>query len=207
MKICDFHTHHFSGLRPELISGQHCGDEGYFSLEFHPWQLPEHFVLPDINTLEKQLTPFDALGEVGLDRLRGPSLEVQLEYLKIFLTLVRECRKPVIFHVVRAWGELFAILAGFPGLRWAVHGFRQSPELLDELWKRGGIVSFHPSIVSNERLMPMLRKPAGKFAFESDDDNNLDLENIVNMTMKHSGNPDLLNLANQTFMEFVSNEC
>ena len=204
MSACDFHTHHRSGLRPELISAPHKAGEGLFSLEIHPWQLPERFILPETYALQKSLLQFNALGEVGLDRLHGPDLEVQMQYLKSFLTLARECRKPVIFHVVRAWPELFSIISEFPGLRWAVHGFRHSPELLDELWKRGATVSFHRSLIHNPALLAELKAPQGKFGFESDDLPDCPLEDIAAEAMDKSGNPDLLNLSTAAFMEFVN---
>ena len=68
-------------------------------------------------------------------------------------------------------------------------------------------MSFHHSIADNPALLAELRRPAGKIAFETDDDSDLDLDNIVDNVMKKSGNPALLELANNTFMEFVSNEC
>lgn len=202
MPVCDFHTHHLCD-RPAILSTATVVNTRYASWEFHPWKLPENFsVLPEN---PEYLSNFTAIGEVGLDRLRGPELAIQQQYLHAFLQLASDYNKPVIFHCVRAFPELFALLKPF-SLRWAIHGFRGKVELLHQIWQKGGIVSFHHSIADNPALLAELRSPAGKFAFESDDNPDLDLENIVDMTMERSGNPDLLNLANQTFMEFVSNE-
>ena len=203
MPVCDFHTHHL-GERPAILSTATVADARCTSWEFHPWKLPEKFsALPENPEF---LSRFTALGEVGLDRLRGPALAIQQQYLHAFLQLASDYNKPVIFHCVRAFPELFALLKPF-SLRWAIHGFRGKVELLHQIWQKGGIVSFHHSITDNPALLTELRSPAGKFAFESDDDPALDLDNIVDNVMKKSGNPDLLELANNTFMEFVSNEC
>ena len=203
MPVCDFHTHTL-GDRPAILSTTQIADARYTSWEFHPWNLPEKFsALPEN---PENLSHFTALGEIGLDRLRGPELSVQQQYLTEFLKLASDCNKPVIFHCVRAFPELFALLKPF-SLRWAIHGFRGKAELLDQIWQKGGIVSFHHSITDNPDLLAKLRQPTGKFAFETDDAPHLNLENIVDTVMKKSGNPDLLELANNTFMEFVSYDC
>ena len=203
MPVCDFHTHHH-GVRPAILSTATITDARYTSWEFHPWTLPVKYSLLPENP--EFLSRFTALGEIGLDRLRGPELSIQQQFLTGFLQLASDFNKPVIFHCVRAFPELFALLKPF-SLRWAIHGFRGNVELLDQIWHKGGIVSFHHSIADNPALLAKLRSPAGKFAFESDDNPDLDLDNIVDTVMKKSGNPVLLELANNTFMEFVSNDC
>ena len=203
MQLCDFHTHHPSA-RPAILSAPAMVDSRYTSWEFHPWTLPQNFSTIPENP--ENLSRFTALGEVGLDRMRGPELAVQQQFLTGFLRLASDFNKPVIFHCVRAFPELFALLKPF-SLRWAIHGFRGNVDLLNQIWQKGGIVSFHHSIADNPALLTALRRPAGKIAFETDDNPDLDLENIVDTVMKKSGNTGLLELANNTFMEFVSNEC
>ena len=198
--ICDFHTHHI-GRRQAILSAKSALESEYTSLEYHPWNLPETFSPPPITA--ENLSNFTALGEIGLDRLRGPALEVQKQYLIVLLQLASDCRKPVIFHCVRAFPELFALLKNF-SLPWAIHGFRGKTDLLEEIWTCGGIVSFHPSIANNLPLLKKLASPQGKIAFETDDDAALDLETIVATAMSRSGNADLQKIANDTFMEFVS---
>lgn len=200
MIVCDFHTHHQWSI-PAILSTATAADAPYTSLEFHPWHLPETFSgLPETALL---LNNFTALGEIGLDRLRGPEFPVQQQYLKTLLQLAADCRKPVIFHCVRAFPELFSLVRPY-SFPWAVHGFRGKTELLDEIWNRGGIVSFHSSITNNQPLLKKLAAPRGKFAFESDDDKSVDLAQVVDDTVRASGNRNLPHLAYNTFMEFVS---
>ncbi|MBO5821982.1 MAG: TatD family hydrolase [Lentisphaeria bacterium] len=200
MTVCDFHTHHINS-RPAILSATSPEAGKYTSLEYHPWHLPEAVsALPE--TFAK-LNSFIALGEIGLDRLRGPAIEIQQQYLKTLLQLASDCNKPVIFHCVRAFPELFALLKNF-SLPWAIHGFRGKAELLEAIWQRGGIVSLHCSVTNNLPLLKKLASLQGKIAFETDDDAELDLETVVDCAMSRSGNTDLLKIANDTFMEFVS---
>lgn len=203
MNVCDFHTHTPSGCRMELLSSSvELPEQKFVSLEFHPWNLPDiRSIFTD--DIAGRLPRFTALGEIGLDRLRGPELSCQRKWLKELLNIAKRCNKPVILHCVRAYPELLALLKNFP-LPWAIHGFRGKPELLNEIWQYGGIVSFHPSIINNDHLHLLLAHPAGKIAFETDDDTSVDLDELVAILSKKTGNPDLKNLANNSFMEFVS---
>ena len=192
MCVCDFHTHH-KRLYPAILSSKSAQVNEYTSLEFHPWHLPENFSgLPDFAA---ELNDFTALGEIGLDRLRGPALPVQQQYLNLRGDRLAGC--------VRAFPELFALIKPY-SFPWAIHGFREKAELLEAIWQRGGIVSFHHSITENLPLLKKLAAPNGKIAFESDDEKDLDLESTIADTMNSSGNPDLMTLAYDTFMEFVS---
>ena len=164
----DFHTHH---LPPPGVRALHSGTvplDGVFNaLELHPWRLPENFAPQE--GLAERLRDFDALGEIGLDRLRGPKLPVQQEFLRAYLSLACELEKPVVLHVVRSFPEIMAMLKTCP-LRVMIHGFRGTPALLDELWERGYTVSFHHAALDKPDLRQKLFHPAGPFGFESDDD-------------------------------------
>lgn len=198
---CDFHTHRPSGKHPELISGSDPAAGKYTSLEYHPWYLPAQYSpLPD--ELKQQLAAFTALGEIGLDRLRGPQLSVQMEYFTALCQLAADCRKPVVIHAVKAFPEIFSILKRFD-LRWMFHGFRGSVTMLENIWSRGGTVSFHPEVCRYPALLAKLRSPTGKFGFESDDSEAL-TEDICAKAAAASGNADLQQLANRNFMEFVN---
>ena len=50
-----------------------------------------------------------ALGEIGLDKLKGPSMEVQLAVFKEQIALSEKLELPVIIHCVRAWNELVLV--------------------------------------------------------------------------------------------------
>lgn len=139
--LCDFHTHCRSGSAAELVSSS-CKSSGFWSLELHPWHLPlQYSGLPDDFT--DLLKAASAVGEVGLDRLKGPALDVQIKYFSSVLALAQEYHKPVVIHAVRCIPELDRCLKAFSG-NVLIHGFRGGADKLRHHLSLGRWVSFAP---------------------------------------------------------------
>ena len=124
----DFHSHRPKSAARTLVS---CRAEElpYYplaSLELHPWFLPERFE-PLSVAFRAVARTAAAIGEAGLDRLRGPSFEVQVQYLDALLELAAAEAKPVVLHCVRAVPELLAAVKRHPGTPCLFHGFRGKP--------------------------------------------------------------------------------
>jgi TatD DNase family protein len=124
--------------KPENIEGI------VFTAGVHPWYLSEsnqHLQLEFIRQIaaDKNLI---AIGEVGFDRLRGPSFVLQRKIFESQVRLAETWNKPVIVHCVKAWDELLAAYKKLrPGLPWLVHGFRGKKELADQLIDKGMYLS------------------------------------------------------------------
>lgn len=167
----DFHTHRPKPGARALVSCRMEEVTNYplASLELHPWTLPHRFepLPPEFRTALKQAA---ALGEIGLDRLRGPELPVQQEYLEALLSLAEQEKKPVVLHCVRAVPELLAAIRRHPKVRCLYHGFRGKPEQLEELRHAGFYVSLGFASLENAALFTHL-KTAGlaQIGFETDD--------------------------------------
>lgn len=119
----DFHSHRPKSAARTLVS---CRAEElpYYplaSLELHPWFLPERFE-PFSAAFRAAARTAAAIGEAGLDRLRGPSFEVQVQYLDALLELAVAEAKPVVLHCVRAVPELLAAVKRHPGTPCLFHG-------------------------------------------------------------------------------------
>lgn len=121
-----------------------------FAAGLHPWWIKSWLAgatalsqtLAD--KLVRQLQPVlrepqcVALGETGLDLLLDLPLELQLRVLEVQLSLAQTLAKPVIFHCVRAHGQLQALLKHIELPAGAVvHGFNGSYELARNYWRRG----------------------------------------------------------------------
>lgn len=98
-----------------------------------------------------------AIGETGLDRLKGPSFDIQIPVFKKHIELSEKLSKPVIIHCVKAWEELMQIRREVrPTQPWIIHGYRSKPELSKRLVKEGFLFSIGDNInVDSIQLIPL----------------------------------------------------
>lgn len=175
----DFHTHLDkknscrSCTLEELQNGISLFDNKKVSLQFHPWHLKVNYDgLPEKFVEFAKSDCVYAIGEIGLDRLKGPSLEVQKAYFADLLKLADELQKPVILHVVRCADDVLHMLAGYPDLIKIWHGFRGRSELFERIVKADIFVSLHYSMLENAEFINYIkqhREYLDHIGFESDD--------------------------------------
>ncbi|WP_302812804.1 TatD family hydrolase [Victivallis vadensis] len=206
----DFHSHVCKSGAVTLLSVPYPEPGGGWpwSLEFHPWHLPETVEDGLPGGFAELLESAAALGEVGLDRLRGPVCEVQRRWLKLLLEAARALKKPVVFHCVRMVPELLAETKPYGGLKRLFHGFRGSPELLEELRSHGFYVSLAPAALERSELMEHLRSAGlGGIGFETDT-----LPEPVERILERAARrlnfsyAELERITDQTFQEFLHHE-
>lgn len=149
MHIIDLHTHNIpepagSGIYclplgvTEISAGQIC------SAGIHPWDAGVAGS-EQLAWVERMLSREDvvSVGEVGFDRLRGPSLEVQKMVFARQVELSEKYRKPLIIHSVKSTDVLLSMKKELrPDMPWAVHGFRGGVRLAGELLDHGLSISF-----------------------------------------------------------------
>ena len=144
-----------------------------FSLQFHPWHISDKYEkLPPEFIETAKSDKIYAIGEIGLDRLKGAPLDIQKEYFKELLNLADDLKKPVILHVVRCADEVLHILKQYPALPKIWHGFRGKKELLERILKANIFVSLHPSMLDNNEIMNYIKihtEYHAKIGLESDD--------------------------------------
>ena len=115
---------------------------------FHPWFLSEAEGLESggtswIDGLRAKLLerPTAFVGEIGLDKLRGPPMEIQLAAMAAQVDVAVELRRPVSVHCVRAWGPMLTFLtkrsADALPPAFIFHGFSGSPDFVQSLMKMG----------------------------------------------------------------------
>lgn len=167
----DFHSHRSKSAARTLISCtlEELSHHPLVSLELHPWFLPERFE-PLSAAFRTAARRAAAIGEIGLDRLRGPSLEIQTRYLDALLELASSEAKPVVLHCVRAIPELLSAMKRHPGMSCLFHGFRGKPELLEKLRNCGFYVSLNPNAIDHSLLFEHLKRTGlERIGFETDD--------------------------------------
>lgn len=149
MNITDFrdiHTHSLAAGSDSIINlplRAEMPDSGYFSVGIHPW---DSATATEADMAEIERMAEDprvvAIGETGIDKLRGGDINKQLDILKRHIALSERLGKPLILHIVRAFPEIIRLrILLHPSQRWIIHGFRGKPELARELLRHGFDIS------------------------------------------------------------------
>ena len=150
--IRDFHTHNLLAspgtaivnlpeewtLRPELFRLQ---PGALYSAGIHPWWTADaertHRMLDALPRLLEH-PQVVRVGECGLDRLRGASLETQVEVFEAQVAMAECFGLPMTLHIVRAFDVLLRLKKQLcPTVQWTVNGFRGGPALARQLLAAG----------------------------------------------------------------------
>lgn len=145
----DIHTHNPSRRDNAIISGSpgqvarwsRLWPDAQFSAGIHPWDTAalatSEELEPQLQLLEQtaMLPQVTAIGETGLDALRGAPLDTQEEILRRHIAISEKLGKPLILHIVRAADRLLHIRRSLlPTLSqpWIWHGFRGKPRFAQQ---------------------------------------------------------------------------
>lgn len=134
-----------------------------FSIGIHPWQTDND----NINLFFEQLTEITkdprvvAVGETGLDRLRGADIATQSEIFKKHIRLATDTGKPLIIHSVRTTDILLPLLKkASSSVPVVIHGFRGKPAEALQLVNSGAYISLGErfnqatvAVIPDERLL------------------------------------------------------
>lgn len=173
MKIFDFHSHAADApvvtLTPELYAA---GITGPCTVGIHPW-LTASATPADLDTLRRAASDpaVAAIGEIGLDRLRGAAMPLQEELLEAQLRIASKAGKPVVLHIVRAFDRLEAVRKRLgPAMpEAAIHAFRGNAALARQLTAAGLLLSIGPKF--NAEAVRTI--PDTRLLIETDTENGL----------------------------------
>ncbi|HDP55159.1 MAG TPA: TatD family deoxyribonuclease [Bacteroidetes bacterium] len=158
----------------------------YATAGFHPWSIADG--TPNYDELSKALMDCTTigLGEVGLDKLKGPTLEVQIQVFKKQLNIANKLSKPVIVHCVKAWDEIIGIKKKHFGTKpWAIHGFNGNSQLAEQLLDTGFYLSVGAALLNKEsKIRLALRKIPLNRLFLETDDRKISIEAVYNEATK-----------------------
>ncbi len=144
--------------------------EARYTAGIHPWVTDQ----PDVVKVMMQNLPqwlrhpqVVALGECGLDTLRGAPLAAQQEIFVQQIGWAEELQLPVTLHIVHAFSELLQLKKQLrPTTQWTVHGFRGKPALAQQLLQAGIDLSFG----THYNLESWSITPEGRRHRETDED-------------------------------------
>ena len=114
-----------------------------------------------------------AIGEIGLDYYweENPPRDFQQMVFRKQLALAEELDLPVIVHDREAHGDSLSIIREFPAVTGVFHCFSGSPEMAEELLKRGWYLGFDgPITYKNARRAPEVANitPLERMVVETD---------------------------------------
>ena len=182
MKYFDIHTHQRPQQATEAVFS--CFKEDYplseeivcYSVGIHPWHLTEsnadgHWQwLVEVANRPQVV----AIGECGLDKLKGPSLALQMDVFKRCALFAEERSLPLIIHAVKCSNELIRLKKELrPVQPWIIHGFRGKKEVAQAYLKHG----FYLSFGEHYQEKSMCTVPLDKLFLETDE-SSLSIESI-----------------------------
>ena len=122
----------------------------FCSVGVHPWNSVNihtnpHFIEESAALVAEKAINDDviAIGEAGLDKLRGADIDVQRKLFVAQVDISEKVRKPLIIHQVKCVDEILEIHKTLrPHQRWIIHGYRNKVEQARQLMNRGIDLSF-----------------------------------------------------------------
>jgi TatD DNase family protein len=208
----DIHTHRRTSAagtisvsnfsQKDLENGVYTEGSSFASVGLHPWFLTKENHEIDFKKLSQLVHNQNviAIGECGLDKLKGEDLAFQTAAFEAQIRLAESVSKPIVVHCVRAFGEVIAIKKRLkPTVPMIIHGFNKNEKVLTELLRHGFFISIGASILPQNGVYTdlsrdyregspfseILRKiPLDSLFFETDDVENVDISDIYNTAAK-----------------------
>lgn len=152
MEILDIHSHHEGPQTVMSLSAVDLASKyadpsevtltpgQAYSIGIHPWDTAASVsdaAWMILETLAKR-PEVVAIGECGVDTLKGGAMFKQLLVFKRQLQLAESIAKPMIIHDVKAHDILIGLHRDLaPKVKWAIHGFRYKPTVAEMFTSRG----------------------------------------------------------------------
>lgn len=166
------HTHHSSNEKFEILqTALFSNPSSFHSIGIHPWEA-DNFDAPTVSDLLKSNLNQNtlAIGECGLDWLKGPDLKVQTSIFEQQILFSESNEFPLIIHCVKAWNELLVIRKKYqPKQVWVFHGFAKYG-ILEQVIKSGMMVSLGAGIIHHPKREEIVKIiPDNQLLLETDD--------------------------------------
>ena len=147
--IIDCHTHHADATAALIAVDPRQFDPQpglWYSVGYHPWHDVDKLTEADFKLLELHAhhPQVLAIGETGLDSLRGADLETQSSVFVRHLQVAHATSKPVVVHCVRTAQRIIdeRRKAGLTAVPLAIHGMRANERIARTLLDAGCYLSF-----------------------------------------------------------------
>jgi TatD DNase family protein len=145
------------------------------SVGIHPWYIPTHWQ-HELHALRQWIGVHRervfAIGEAGLDSVRGADMLTQLAVFEAQIALSEAEKLPLIIHCVRAHEPLLLLRKRHkPQQAWIFHGFMLKASVAQSLLDAGIYLSFGAALLkpNSAAQAALALAPAHQFFLETDD--------------------------------------
>lgn len=174
-----------------------------FSIGIHPWHTFNINIEKEIRALKKTANCKNviAIGECGLDKLKGNSLFEQTEIFKAQAIMANEIGKPLIIHCVKAFQEIVELHRQIkPVASWIIHNFTKNGNLALQLTELGFVLSFGLPIIDKDNAPDSFAAITNNaFFLETDEFEGQQIEKLYNKAA------ELKNMTVEQLSEIIKN--
>lgn len=172
MYFFNTHTHFSKHPSFEILQGiENEPTKCFHSLGIHPWNTAD-VTDEQLRILSENAQSMNclAIGEIGLDKLKGPALAIQQAVFMQQITIAETLQLPIIIHCVKAWNELKSIRKSTKTSQpWIYHGFAQS-SIVKEVVDQGMMISLGAAIIEHPKKLEIVAAiPNNQLLIETDD--------------------------------------
>ena len=150
-----------------------------------------------------------ALGEIGLD-YHYPDIDkaAQWEAFDMQMSLAEELSLPVVIHDREAHGDVMDMIRKHPNVRGILHSYSGSPEMAEELCKRGYTISFSGTLTfTNARKVREVAESVSKDSVIIETDCPYLAPHPHRGKLNHSGLLEFTNRALAEIFKITEEEC
>ena len=115
-----------------------------YSVGIHPWDTEAQDIdaILDLVAAAASHPQVVAIGETGLDNLRGAPMQRQIEIFGKHIAIAEQVGKPLIIHMVRTAQEIIRMRKTHSNVDWIIHGFRGNERIAAQLLQAGCHLSY-----------------------------------------------------------------
>jgi len=148
----------------------------FFTAGLHPWHADQLALNQIAQKLKKLISAkkIIAIGETGLDKLKGVQWETQFQVFKKHIELSEKHHLPLVIHSVKAHNEILKLKKDTrPSANWVIHNFTGSQQMALDFIDHGFYLSIcHHIKNENSRINQFFHQlPKDRIFLETDDFN------------------------------------
>lgn len=150
-----------------------------YSVGIHPWHTSDDWQQQVPQLMEAaQHHLVVAIGETGLDSLKGAPLDVQEQAMQVHINIATATEKPLIIHCVRTSQQILKLWRHNPqahNVAWVIHGFRGNENVARQLLDAG----FYLSFGSKHNAQALAITPLDRLLVETDDEPSASIDQVL----------------------------